>query len=484
MSYKHGTYAEKTQFEGNLGSKSLGTIPAYIGTAPIQQLNKLGSSSFNYSAYINKPILLSSMADARSKIGYSDDWSNYSLGEAIKAHFENGVKNIGPIIVINVADPSELESNVTSATVTLSGSVGSKKGYINDPLAAIESIELTGLLAGDYSLSYEDDKILLIITKAEFTNNTIAASYKRIAINVTTTLFEQAIEALDYCEMLTSYIPNLLLAPGYSSSSEYHSIMINKALNKIGSKWYFTVLSDIPASSLVKTLDAAKTWKETNNYNSVNDKVCYPKVKHNSKIYHLSTMTAVKIQIIDSENDNVPYISPSNELLFAQAAVLDNGEQLLITEKQANDVNAVGITTVNLVKGNLRIWGPHMSNYNYSKLDDIDPEDRTDSSARMFMYIQNKLQYDYIDDIDGPIARRDIDSIKVDIQLWLNSLVKEGKLLYGTIDFIESNNSTAELVNGDFVFNVKTTTTPNGKSFTFKVQYSTEGISSLVGGEA
>jgi len=195
-------------------------------------------------------------------------------------------------------------------------------------------------------------------------------------------------------------------------------------------------------------------------------------------------MTAVKIQIIDSENDNVPYISPSNELLFAQAAVLDNGEQLLITEKQANDVNAVGITTVNLVKGNLRIWGPHMSNYNYSKLDDIDPEDRTDSSARMFMYIQNKLQYDYIDDIDGPIARRDIDSIKVDIQLWLNSLVKEGKLLYGTIDFIESNNSTAELVNGDFVFNVKTTTTPNGKSFTFKVQYSTEGISSLVGGEA
>ena len=483
MSYKHGTYAEKAQYEGDLGSRSLGTIPAYIGTAPIHQMNNLGGSSFNYSAYINKPILLSSMSDAKSKIGYSDDWSNFTLGEAIKAHFDNGVKNVGPIIVINMANPTELETTVTSATITLSGASGNKKGYINDPLAAIENIELTGLNVGDYSMSYEDDKILLAITKADYTNNTIAASYKRIDVNVTASIFEKAIDSLDSCEMLTSYIPNLLLAPGYSSTPEYHNRMITKALNKISSKWYFTVLSDIPADSLVNTLLDAKTWKETNNYNSVNDKVCYPKVKHNSKIYHLSTMVAVKTQIIDSENDNVPYISASNELVYAQAAVLDDGTQLLITESQANELNAIGITTVNLIKGNLRIWGPHMANYNYSKLDDISPEDRTDSSVRMFIYLQNKLQYDFIDDIDSPISRRDIDSIKVEIQLWLNSLVKEGKLLYGSIDFIESSNSTADMINGDFVFDVKSTTTPNGKSFTFKVKYTTEGISSLVGGE-
>jgi len=97
----------------------------------------------------------------------------------------------------------------------------------------------------------------------------------------------------------------------------------------------------------------------------------------------------------------------------------------------------------------------------------------------------NKLQYDYIDAVDNPISRRDIDSIIASVQQWLNSLVNEGKLLHAKIYFIEDNNSVKDMVSGDFVFDVSSTNTPNAKSLKFRTHYTTEGISTLTaGGEA
>ena len=92
------------------------------------------------------------------------------------------------------------------------------------------------------------------------------------------------------------------------------------------------------------------------------------------------------------------------------------------------------------------------------------------------------LQYNYIDNIDTAFTRKDIDSIVTSVQQFLNSLVNEGKLLYATILFNEDENSTANMVNGDFVFSVKPTYTPNAKSITFKTCYTAEGLSALTGG--
>ena len=102
----------------------------------------------------------------------------------------------------------------------------------------------------------------------------------------------------------------------------------------------------------------------------------------------------------------------------------------------------------------------------------------------MGMYLLNYLQYNYIDLIDGPLPRRNIDAILASVQQWLNSLVNAGQLLYATVSFLEDENSIESMVSGDFVFNVKQTFTPNAKSLTFKSQYTTKGLSSLTGGES
>lgn len=78
-----------------------GTTPVYIGTAPVNLVRGFGEAGI-----INAPIKITSLVDAQKKIGYSSDWGTFTLCEAVYAHFNNTLGNIGPIYVINVLDPS------------------------------------------------------------------------------------------------------------------------------------------------------------------------------------------------------------------------------------------------------------------------------------------------------------------------------------------------------------------------------------------
>lgn len=483
MAFLHGVYGEHTAYSGKQPTKSLKTIPAYIGTAPIHQLNAENTADFDYKEYINKPIIINSYPEAKQKLGVSEDFATFTLMEAIYAHFMNDGTPIAPIIVVNMADPTKRAEADTEATVTLTGLSGNKTGYIDDGAAIIETVALAELnKETDYTLKYVNGKIEITVTKADFTSGSVVATYRKIDTTdavITTTVFSNALDALDISEMVTGSIPTILVAPYYSKLKAYHDLMIAKAKSRIANKWYVDVVTDIQADATTNTMAKAITKKTTDIFNYIEEKVNYPKVKYNGRIYHLSTMCAVDMQITDTANDGVPCVSPSNKTIYADAAVLDDGTQIYINETTANTANANGLTTVNIVRGGLRLWGSSNANYNYAKESEIDPEHRQDASIRMKHYMLNKLQYDYIDDIDNPVTRRDIDSIKASVQQWLNGLVNEGKILYATIDFIEDNNSVANMVSGDFVFNVSTTYAPNAKSLTFKTHYTTDGLSSL-----
>lgn len=52
------------------------------------------------------------------------------------------------------------------------------------------------------------------------------------------------------------------------------------------------------------------------------------------------------------------------------------------------------------------------------------------------------------------------------------------------IIFLESENPTSNMVNGDFMFHIMATPTPPMKSATAKVTYTDEGFSSFFGEEA
>ena len=486
MSYKHGVYSEKSAYSGGFGKKAIGTIPVYIGTAPIHQLNTAGAADFDYSKYINKPILINSLQDAREKIGFSTDFESFTLCEAVAAHFNNGVEAVSPIIVINILNPKNVESADATEQITFTGVAGNKVGYITDAKAAIENISIGTLTADDYTLSYENGKIKVNVTQAGYSSPTTTATFERVDTSdtaITVEAFAKGLEAMDICEAATGEIPNILAAPKYSKKPEYHAKMLEKAVAKISGKWSFIVVSDIPADSTVNTVDKAITWKNANYYNSKFDKVFFPMVSYNGAKYHLSTMAVVTMQSVDTDADGVPYISPSNKEIYADATILADGTEVLLTEPQANKLNEVGITSVNIIRGGRRLWGVHNANYSYLNESNIDPDEQQDAGIRMGQYLLNKMQYDFIDTIDTPLNRKDIDGIISKAQQWLNGLVNDGALLYGTVAFNAASNPADSLVVGDFVFDVHHTTAPNGKSLTFKLQYTEAGLATLTQGE-
>lgn len=483
MSYKHGVYGTVAEtFEPT--SVAQGTIPVYIGSLPVHRINTTGKASFDYSPYVNKPILISSLRQVREMGLYSDDWKTYTLCEAIHAHFMNGENNVSPIIVVNVLDPADADGSEENSFYFKKN--GKKViATIKDPVAVLDNYSITGSKAQNISVTYNGDEIV-IEGEGEADNSEVMISYTKIAFSSADfdeTNIQAALDSLDYCEQITGVIPNILVAPSISETPALNDLLVQKAIEKLSGKWNIVVLSDIP-SATVKTYDVAKSWKE-NTTASKYSKLYWPSFGYGDKVYHGSTIGAYMMQYTDTQNNDVPYVSTSNKVIFCDRAVVGDNETLLVSEQEANELNKVGITTANFINRRLRLWGSHMSNYDFDTVESIAPEDRFDTSIRMSMFILNYLQNQYINEIDEAFTSKDVDSIINGIQTWLDSLVNDGMLLSATVAFNNDANSDDAIANGDFVFDLSVTYSVLAKSITFKLQYSKSGLMSLTtaGGE-
>lgn len=481
MSYKHGIYGNAVA-TNNATDVSQGTIPCYIGSAPV---HRIGAT--NVADYVNKPFLVSTLREAKEMGLYSDDWNTYTLGEVLHAHFMNGSQQVAPILLINVMDPeTAVASKTHSATVSMRKSGTKFVGSVKDPLCILPDVTLTaegeGITVTSVKCCYDGDTVIFEAeSTAKVTSFNATATYKRVEFGgdqFDEVSVQKALDSLDYCEQITGYIPNILAAPGISENPALHALMVQKALERISGKWHFAVLSDIPTEA-ASTYAEAQSWKQENAYDSKFDKVFWPKVAHGDKVYHLSVVGAYMMQMTDMQNSDVPYLSISNKPIFCDRAVTKSGATLMISEESANGLNQVGITTVNMVKRGLRMWGAHMANYNHTALGNISAEDRFDSSVRMMMYLLNHMQYQYINEIDQSFTRKDIDAVVNGVQTWLDSLVNDGMLLFAEISFNNESNSDADIANGDFTFDLEVTYAVCAKSITFKLAYTSTGLVNL-----
>ena len=94
------------------------------------------------------------MNEARSLLGgqfsASEKWSKYTLCEAIEAHFNNRIGNVGPIYVINVLDPATMQGTEVSTQLTFAN----KKATITSDDIILSTFAIEGKTLGtDYTLS-------------------------------------------------------------------------------------------------------------------------------------------------------------------------------------------------------------------------------------------------------------------------------------------------------------------------------------------
>lgn len=479
--YTHGSFGVLQATQDLISPASVATLPVYIGRAPVHQLS-------DYSGAVNKPILVQSYQDAVAKLGYNDsNWTDYDLCEAVYAHFKNAIQPIGPIVLINVLDPATMKSAGTPASVTFTNG----QGYINDDKVILKSVGITGKTLGtDFTASYTADGSKVLITDLKNALvSPVTVSYDEVTPSgVTKTQIiggtdgtsgvKTGLAVVDLIYQTYNMIPTILDAPGWSSTPDVDAAMRTQA-QKINGHWYAWVNSNLDVSASADTIAEAKTWKTQNNYVGSGDAPCWPMAYNGTRKFHLSTLTTVTMQWLDYQNDNVPYETPSNKPIDITGLCKADGTPIVFDQVQANDLNSKGIRTAIFWGGRWVLWGGQTGAYEYGK--DIDPRDKFDSNVRMMYYLLNTFQLRYGIEVDKPMNRSRIDSILNDFQEWLDGLVGRS-LLYAKMEFTSASNQTSDIIEGNFTFNVATTTTPPGKSINLVLQYTTKGINALFGG--
>ncbi|MBR4333057.1 MAG: hypothetical protein IKP72_10305 [Clostridia bacterium] len=493
--YLHGAYGKIQAVGARVADRSLQAI-VYIGTAPVHTL-ALGSGE---SYPVNKPILVNNIAEARKYLGYSDDWAKYTLCEAMHVHLEE--KGVGPLVMINVLDPTKAEhKNATKATTSQTPvggriTLASAEDIILDSVVIKTIVEdgetpVTKVKNTDYTISYNIDKKQIII--AEITSGTLGTAALTVeyytikpsgvtsadVIGSTDNLgLNTGLYAIQNVYQATGYVPAFLLAPGFSQIPAVHAAMYANSV-KINGHWDAYMFVDMPIvdNETALTMATAYTWKVANSYTHENETVFFPLAKGvDGNIYHLSVLAAANFQELLIAQDGIPYKTASN----TECGLIENlylGENVvgrLFDDRLINEhLNKNGIASAAYVGGRWALWGCHCADYDQQNGDNVNV---AETNRMMLYYISNDFQHRRTEDVDKPMSANDLQTIVAEEQTRIDALLNIRALTYGVVSLNAEADDRSDILNGDFSFTFNITTTPLAKSLTAIVNWTDDGF--------
>lgn len=492
MAYNHGVKISEVATSILPPVSVSAGIPFIVGTAPINMTD---------TSNVNKPILCSSYDEAVKAFGFvpAKETENglkkyeYSLSEFIYSQF--ALFGVGPVIAVNVLDPNTHKVTATTKSVTLDTKTGS--AVIAETGIIPSSVAITGsgstyVLDTDYILTFDANGFLVITSKTntdgEFlcttgTSLTLAAekldpskvTTDEIVGGVGTDGNKTGLELVSECFPRFRLVPGILLAPGYSSNPTVAAVLAAKATN-INELFSAIALIDVPTDT-VKSYSDVAAWKNNNNVTDALQVVCYPGLSLDGVYYNQSTQLAGLMGQVDGDNDDVPYVSPSNKNYQMTAAVLADGTEVWLSPDTATYLNGQGVVTALNFIGGWKCWGNRTAIYPAS----TDVKDAFIPVRRMFSWVGNTLVQTFWQRVDAPLNRRQIDTIVDSANIWLNGLAARQFILGGRVEFLAEENPTTDLMDGIARFHVYITPPSPNRSIDFILEYNPEYVEALFG---
>ena len=303
-------------------------LQVVIGTAPVNMAEKP-------EAAVNVPILANSYAEAVQQLGFSDDFSAYTLCQSMYASWK--IFNVSPVVFINVLDTDkhkkeleEMEAPVTEKQATIR-----KTGIILKGLTVKNSSGGTTLENGkDFTTGFDENGYLVLTlleagkaadaTSVKISGNMLDPS-KVTASDIiggynAATGKETGIEVVRKVYPRLNVVPGTILAPGWSHLPEVGAALQAKTAGLNGI-FKCIALLDLDTEKAIKYTDT-KQVKEDSGYQDKNGVVLWPLDMVSGKIIYKSATVGALLAYVDADNDNVPSLSPSNKLLKVTGQVL------------------------------------------------------------------------------------------------------------------------------------------------------------------
>jgi phage tail sheath protein FI len=456
MPYNHGIAVREEATAITAPIEGTAGLQVIVGTAPIYQLS-------DPSAVVNKPIIAYSYAEAVEQLGYSDDWESFTLCQSIYACFK--VFNVSPIILINVLDPSDADHiaafSMASADVASHKVKFTSKYVLAGSLTVKDAEEHTLTEGTDYDVTYDDEgygTLTLISTSTYYNATTLTIGGSKLnpagvtasdvigGYNASTGAYT-GLGCVDQIYPKFNMTPGLLLAPGYSHDATVAAALVAATENINGS---FKAMAIVDLNSAAyKTYSSISDAKTAIGVTSPNAVLVWPKVVVGSLTFFMSAMMGALIAYTDANNDDVPYMSPSNKDFRITGLVDGAGAEVTIDQQQANMVNSFGVVTAINVKG-WKSWGNNTAVYPSS----TDPKDRWIACRRFFSWWGNSFILAYFQKVDNPANFRLIQSIVDSENIRGNSYVAQGKVAAAYITFNEDENPITDILNGEIKFHM------------------------------
>lgn len=451
--YKHGVYASEQAT--SMAAPMLGTagLQVVVGTAPVHLLA-------NPAAAVNVPLLANSYKEAVEAVGFSEDFAQYTLCEAISASFS--VVGTGPLVLINVLDPAKHTADLEETEI-----------QVNAGVAVLES---QGVLAGsltvkkdgtaleadtDYAVSYGEDgtvRIVLITGGAGDGATMLTVTGKQIDPGKVTaadivggvdaeTGKETGLEVVRQIYPRFSMTPGILIAPRFSADAAVSAALQAKT-REINGVFGCVCIADVDsgASGATKFSDVQQQ-KEAQAVNDANAYAVWPYAKVDETVYSGSALAAALTAYTDAINDDTPNVSPSNKAIAISGVCLPDGTEVILDQDQANVINSYGVATFLNMSG-FRLWGNNTAAYPGT----TDPKDRWFSVRRFMLWAGNSFILTYFNRVDSPANKRLIEAIVDSENVRGNGFVARGICARYEVRYNEDENTTSDLLNGKIIF--------------------------------
>lgn len=467
---KHGVYSSEIESTVIAPIVAESGIPFVIGTAPVQSADSPASAG--------EVVLCNTYEEAVEKLGYSDDWSKFTLCEFMFAHFK--LYGCSPVIFCNLLDvtnSSHKESVAASDYNVTDHKAKISSDAINDSDLVVIDDEDTLTKDVDYKVFYDstDCVIELLSTGSAYSATSLNIAYKKVKPSaVAAADVATGIEKIELCLTTLGVVPDIICAPGYSQTSTVAAVMATKAESING---LFKAKAIVDIDTTVATTPAnAVAKKGTDMLTEESEVVCWPMAKFGDKIFHMSTLIAGTIATVDTANNGCPYESPSNKAIKATALCLSDGSEVQLTFTNANVLNAGGIVTaINFINGWV-VWGNYTGCYPAS----TQAKDYFIPVSRMFGWIGNTLIKTFWSRLDKPMNRRLIDTILDTANIWLNGLTGQGYLLGARVEMLDSENPIENLMAGIIKLHVYATPPSPAQEIDFVLEYDSSYVESAL----
>lgn len=479
MPFKHGIETTESEVESIAPQTGSAGFQVIVGTAPINLAE-------DPEAAINKPILVYSKTEAQKKVGYSNDFEKFTLCQSISANGD--LFNIAPYVLINVLDPKKHKKELAKQDIavvaktahiaeigimlaTLNVMADAAKLEANkDYIAEFDSngeVDITLLSGGKGASATKLSVTATLLDPSKVTEADIIGGYD------VSTGKETGLELVRQVEPKLGLVPGLIVCPGWSKKSTVAAAMAAKceALNGV-----FTCecVVDMDTEE-AREYSGLKEKKEAMGASNPHMILLWPMVKKGDRIYSYSAVWAAMAAYTDvSKNDDVPCKSPSNENLNIDAAVLEDGTEVLLDSKQAELVNSYGIVTA-INDNGWKAWG----NMTAAFPGTTTMKDKWINCRRMMSWYRNHIIKTYKSKVDDNASPVLIQAIIDSENQYLNSLTPD-KIAGGQISY---NADATSLTGGEVVFDTNIAFYGPAQHIVDQIRFDPSILTAAMGGE-